>query len=91
MSGTGGYNANYGTVAVAATATLIASAKMRSRIIVQNNHASQTLHLGDDANVTTANGLKLAAGASVTLEGFSGPVWGIGSGADTTTNYFEVS
>lgn len=90
MSATGGFNANYGAVAVAATATVIATSKKRSRIIVQNNHASQTLHLGDDSSVTTANGLKLAAGASVTLEGFSGTLYGIGSGADTTTNYFEV-
>jgi hypothetical protein len=83
-------DAAYGTIAVGAAATLIVAARgRRESIIIQNNHATQTLHIGDDDQVTTATGLKLAAGASVTLDGYQGAVYGIGSGAGTTTNYFE--
>lgn len=79
----------YGTVAVAATATLIVPDRARREsVIIQNNHATQTLHLGYNSSVTTATGLKLAAGQSVTLE-TKRQVYGIGSGADTTTNYIE--
>jgi hypothetical protein len=96
MSLSGGYNANYGNVSVGASAVVIAAAKGRSRIIVQNNHATQILYLGDDANVTAdtaaTGGLKVAAaGASVTLEGFTGNVYGIASGASTPVAYFEVA
>lgn len=92
---TGGYNANYGNVTIGATAAVIATAKQgRSRIIVQNNHASQILYLGDDANVTAdataTGGLKIGAGVSVTLEGFNGNLYGIASGASTPVAYFEV-
>lgn len=94
MSLSGGYNANYGNVSVGASAVVVAAAKGRSRIIVQNNHASQILYLGDDANVTAdataTGGLKIAAGGSVTLEGFTGNVYGIASGAATPAAFFEV-
>lgn len=80
----------YGTVAVAATATLIVSDRSRREaVIIQNNHATQTLHLGYDSSVTTSSGLKIAPGASVTLE-TQRQVYGIGSGAATTTNYLEL-
>lgn len=80
----------YGTVAVAATATLIVAARSRREsVVIQNNHASQTLHLGTDSSVTTSTGFKLAAGGSVALN-TKGAVYGIGSGAATTTNYFEL-
>jgi hypothetical protein len=95
MSLSGGYNANYGNVSVGSSAVVVAAAKGRSRIIVQNNHATQILYLGDDANVTAdaaaTGGLKIAAGASVTLEGFTGNVYGIASGASTPVAYFEVA
>lgn len=88
---TSGFNANYNTVAVATTATLIVGAGNRRSIIVQNNHATQILYVGDDNGVTTSTGLKIAAGASLTLEAYTGALYGIGSGAATTTNYFEVT
>lgn len=91
---TGGFDANYGNVSIGASAAVVASAKQRSRIIVQNNHATQILYLGDDANVTAdataSGGLKIAAGASVTLEGFTGSLYGIASGAATPVAFFEV-
>lgn len=81
---------NYGTASIGGTAALLLDTRARREsVIIQNNHATQTLHLGNDANVTTSNGLKLAAGASVTLEGYQGAIWAIGSGAGTTVNYWE--
>lgn len=80
----------YGTASIGGTATLLVAARQRrENIIIQNNHATQTLHVGNDSNVTTANGLKIAAGGSLTLEGYQGAIYVIGSGAGTTTNYFE--
>jgi hypothetical protein len=79
----------YGTASIGGTAALLLAARQRREsVIIQNNHATQTLHLGNDADVTTANGLKLAAGTSVTLE-TAGVIWAIGSGAGTTVNYWE--
>lgn len=95
MSLTGGFNANYGNVSVGTSAAVVAAAKGRKNITVQNNHATQILYLGDDANVTAdaaaTGGLKVAAGASVTLYGFTGPLYGIASGAATPAAYFEVA
>lgn len=83
-------NSNYGTASIGGTAALLLDVRARRETaIIQNNHATQTLHLGNDANVTTANGLKIAAGGSVTLEGYQGAIWAIGSGAATTVNYWE--
>jgi hypothetical protein len=95
MSLTGGYNANYGNVSIGATAGVVSAAKGRRSIIVQNNHASQILYLGDDSSVTAdataTGGLKIAAGASVTIEGFKGNLYGIASGAATPVAFFEVA
>jgi hypothetical protein len=84
-------DASYGTVSVAATATLIRPAKaLRKSIVVQNVHASQTLYLGDDSSVATTTGLRLNAGDSVRLSDCNAAVWGIASGAATDTRYFET-
>jgi hypothetical protein len=61
----------------------------REAVIIQNNHATQILYIGSDSAVDTTTGLKIAAGGSVTLE-TQGAVYGIASGATTTTNYFEI-
>ena len=83
--------ANYAAVSVGATAVLVVAANSsRESVIVHNAHATQVLYLGDDANVTTANGLPVPAGESKTLANYTGPVYGIGSGAATDTRYFEV-
>jgi hypothetical protein len=95
VSTTGGFNANYGNVSIGTSAAVVAAAKNRKSVIVQNNHATQILYLGDDANVTadatSTGGLKIAAGASVTIEGFTGNVYGIASGATTPVAFFEIA
>jgi hypothetical protein len=83
-------NINYAAVAVGASAVQVVAANgLRDNVIVHNNHASQILYLGDDSSVTTANGLPVPAGQKVTLEGYTGPVYGIASGAATDTRYLE--
>lgn len=79
------------TLDVGTSATLIkAGNSTRRSITIQNNHASQTLHIDGDESVTTASGLKIAAGASFTVEDYNGPIYGIASGITTTVNYFET-
>ena len=79
----------YGTVSIGAAAAVIKAANgRRESIVVQNVHATQILYLGSDSSVTTANGLKLAAGESIRLQTKS-VIYGIASGAATDTRYFE--
>jgi hypothetical protein len=81
--------AGYGTASIGGTAALLLSARRRrENVVTQNNHATQTLHLGTNSSVTTANGLKVAAGQSVTLN-YKGAIYAIASGAATTVNYWE--
>ena len=48
---------SYGTVAVAATATLILAASFnREEVTVQNVHATQVLYIGFDSSVATTTG-----------------------------------
>lgn len=87
MSGGGAY----GNVSIGAAAAVIKAAKSTRRYIyIYNAHASQTLYLGFDSSVTTSNGLPVAAGQSIKLEGYIGVIYGIGSGAATDTRYLEV-
>jgi hypothetical protein len=84
-------NISYGTVSVGTSAALILAARAtRRQVVIANQHATQTLHIGDDSSVTTSTGLRIAAGANLTLDDYNGPVYGIASGAATTTNYLET-
>lgn len=87
-----GFAGNYNTVTIGAAAALIVAANGKRRsVVIQNVHATQVLYLGDDTSVTTANGLKVVAGASVNFVDFTGPLYGIASGAGTDVRYFEVA
>lgn len=86
-----GSRVDYGAVAVGATAVGVKAARSnRKSITIQNVHASQILYIGGDASVTTSNGLRIAAGAERTIEGYNGPIYGIASGAATDVRVFEV-
>lgn len=83
--------ASYGTVAIGATAGVIkAGLSTRRSILIQNVHATQVLYVGDDSSVATSTGIKVAAGESLEIADYNGPVYGIASGADTDVRYFEV-
>jgi hypothetical protein len=82
---------SYGTVSIGATAAVIkATQGSRTSILIQNVHASQVLYLGDDADVTTSNGIKVPAGAAVSFDDYVGPIYGIASGAGTDVRYWQV-
>jgi hypothetical protein len=88
MGNTGGY----GTVSVGATAVLLRTGKSgRDGVIVQNVHATQIVYVGTDANVLTTTGLKVAPGASLTLDFYNGPLYGIADGAATDVRVLESS
>lgn len=93
MASTGVSNAaSYGTVTIGAAAALIkAAVTTRKSILVQNVHASNTLYVGDDSSVTTANGIRLLSGESIEINDYNGAVYGIASGAGTDVRYFEVA
>lgn len=80
----------YGTVTVGTTAVVVVAASSRDFVRVKNNHATNILYLGFDANVTTANGYPLAAGQEHLIENYDGPVYGIASAAGTDVRYTEI-
>lgn len=86
-----GSNMGYGTVAVGTSAGVIVAARtVRKSVAVQNNHGSQNLFVGGDSSVTTSTGFKIGPGGSMSFDEYTGVVYGIASGASTTTNYVEV-
>lgn len=90
MAGVGPSGAN-SAVSVGASAVSVASARLaRNGLVIQNAHASNTLYLGADSNVTTSNGLKVVAGGSCEFPDYQGAVYGIASGASTDVRVFEV-
>lgn len=79
----------YDGVTIGTTAAEIVDAhSLRSAILIQNNHASNDLYLGDDDQVTTSTGLHLPAGESMRLHS-TRAVWGIASAASTDVRYYE--
>ena len=80
--GTGTTTLGYAAVSIGTSAAVIKAARSsRQSILVQNAHASNDLYVGADSSVTTSNGLKLVAGASLTLDSYTGAVYGIASAA----------
>jgi hypothetical protein len=79
------------TVSVGATAVqLVDGTTLRKAVIIQNVHATQILFIGGDANVTTANGLRIGVNESVQIDR-PDPVYGIASGAATDVRVFEIT
>lgn len=85
------HTGSYAAVTIGASAAVVKSGKpSRKSILIQNLHATQVLYLGLDSSVTTSNGLRVAAGESVRIDDYNGPVYGIASGAGTDVRYLEV-
>jgi hypothetical protein len=81
----------YAAVSIGTSAGVIKAARASRRsIVVQNAHAANVLTVGMDSSVTTSNGIRLGPGDSLTLEGYTGAVYGIASAASTDVRYFEV-
>jgi hypothetical protein len=83
------------TIGTAAGLVLADCPGRRSRLVVQNVHASNVLYLGFGASassVATSTGVRLAAGESYTDGGdgcYSGAVYGIASAAGTDVRVVE--
>lgn len=67
------------TVGVAA-AQLVAANAARQSVTIVNNSVG-TVFIGQDATVTTANGLPVTAGQSLVIDKTTAAIWAIGSGA----------
>lgn len=53
----------------------------RRRLLVRNNHATETIYIGNNNTVTAATGYPLAAGAELRLDEMIGEVWSIQASA----------
>jgi len=81
-------DATYGTVTIGAAAGLIIAANTdRKSLFVQSLTAA--VYIGNDASVTTANGLRVNTGETINLDRYTGAVYGIGAGAGNDVRYLE--
>lgn len=83
----------YGQNTIDATAELIVSALAnRKKILVQNVSGNKTVYLGNNASVTTANGIRLSANSSVELDLGAGiTLYAIANAAGADVRYFELA
>ena len=66
-----------------ASQSLIAANNMRTKAIISNHSAANPVFLAIGAITAVLNeGIRLAPGANITLEGWTGPVRVIGTAAD---------
>jgi hypothetical protein len=85
----GSYVSGSATVGTTAAALVTVPGGYNGGVVVTNTHASNILYLGG-SNVTTSNGLKVAAGASVNVPGGKGlarTLYAVASAASTTVTY----
>jgi len=77
----------YGAVSIGATATLIKAANS-SRRSIAIQPIDGDIYVASDSNVTTANGLKVTQGGSITIENMLA-VYGISDGPTVDVRYSE--
>lgn len=76
------------TVGTVAAVLLAANADRRSMIIL--NNSANDIYIGSDATVTTANGLKIAAGQTITIDKApQAAIYAIGSAAGLDVRTLE--
>lgn len=83
-------SSNYGNVDISTVAIIRAANTARSSILVQSNEAAggDNLFIGNDASVTSTNGIVLVPGASVTLT-VDDDIYGIAASGTIDVRYFE--
>lgn len=71
---------------------LVAGRTLRRSVIVQNLSATVDVYVGAGgaSGVTTTNGLKVAAGASLDFGDFSGPLYGVVAASSADVRVMEV-
>lgn len=78
----------HNTVSVGVAATLIVAASGTRQSLILQNLGAADVYIGGSA-VTTANGLKLASGASLTIDGTTAAVYGISGTAGQDVRYLQ--
>ncbi len=81
---------DYGQVSVGTTATQILGKEPERIEVLVSNQSGTSVFLGDDASVTTSNGLELPSGQILRLEFYTGPLYGIVATGTATVGYLEV-
>lgn len=76
------------TIGATATIALTKNAKRVSYIIV--NNSSVTIFVGASASVTTSTGLPLAAGQALSMDNYTGEVWGVVATGTATLSVLET-
>ncbi len=84
----GGQNATYGAVSVGVAATLIFAADSTGTGWIIHNDAANTVYLGTDNAVTTANGLPVLAGEKVGWDNRTA-LWAISTVAAQSVRYLK--
>lgn len=85
--------AQYNTVSVGSTATVILPANLARRGCLVTNTSAGTVYLGFDANVTTANGIPIVQNAFFNNSGeniaWRGVIYGIVSSGTSDCRFME--
>lgn len=83
----------FNTVSVASTATRILAANLERRGSLLFNNSNQTVYLGMDASVTTANGFPLPTNASMSNSGpnevWKGAIYGVVASSTADIRFWE--
>ncbi len=87
---------SYGTVTVAATATLIVAANTNRKDLELNNVGAVVVYLGMDNSVTTSNGFSLYEDSfrdiyKGSTGNYLGDVYGIAASGTADVRYWEVT
>ena len=83
--------ADHGAVSVSeVTPTLIRDTQFGRISLVVQNSGSTVLAIGTSSSLTLANGVELAAGASITFDDYMGPVYGLATTSAIDTRYWET-
>lgn len=87
------FTSTYNVVSVGTSATVIMAANNERKGSIIVNNSSQTVYLGMDASVTTANGLPVAMNASMNNSGqnevWKGNIYGIVAGTTADCRFWE--
>jgi len=83
-----GTNINYGSVTVGTSATKILSSNADRLSVMICNVSANDVYIGDTPAVSTANGIKVPPGATITIDWTTTDIYGI-AGASSDVRYFE--
>jgi hypothetical protein len=88
-----GTNSRYGTVAVTRDdgwRDHLGAKSGRESLLIQNTSSSVDVYVGPGYVITTSNGIKLAAGASMVFNEYTGAVYGVVASGSADVRYWEV-